>query len=50
MAHHDFINQAAVAIKEGRSTLNIVRRAFESGMDIMEVEALLETAKEIAEA
>ena len=48
MAHHDLINQLASALKNGKSTLNIVRRAFDSGLDIMAVEALLQTAQEIA--
>ena len=48
MAHHDFIDQLAAALKDDKSTLNIIRRAFDSGLDIMTVEALLQTAHELA--
>lgn len=48
MAHHDLIDQLTAALKDGKSTLSIVRRAFDSGLDIMTVEALLQTAQELA--
>lgn len=48
MAHHDLIDQLAAAIKDDKSILSIIRRAFDSGLDIMTVEALLQTANELA--
>jgi|APGre2960657404_1045060.scaffolds.fasta_scaffold142542_2 hypothetical protein len=48
MAHHDFIDQAAAAIKGGADTATLISRGLWSGLDLETIDSLLETAQDLA--
>ena len=48
MAHHDFIDQLAAAIKAGNDGSWIISRALWSGLTLEEVDGLIEAAVEVA--
>lgn len=48
MAKHDFIDQAAAALKAGHDTAEIIARGIWSGLDIETIDGLLMIAAEIA--